>query len=102
LSFIAVPSRAGGQPEPLDDLFRDRGRIAASGHHDGRFTRSRQFQVGELALEQLGREEVAVPFGQPVGQHLRIGVQQYQPGGGTPVEQELTVRPLECGTRHNR
>jgi hypothetical protein len=75
------------------------GRIADRHDNHARLARRGQFQGGELAVEQVGVEEVAVPGGQPAPRHIPADLQEGDPRLRPPGEQHLPVALLQGRAR---
>src|SRR5260370_23156668 len=66
-------------------------------HNHGRLIWSWQFEVGELAVKQLGLKEMTVPARQPLRRRLPVDSQERHLRGWPAVEQDLPVAPLQRG-----
>jgi hypothetical protein len=89
VQFKAVSDRSGCVFRPL-----------LGGNYDyGRLVWSWQFQVGELAVEQLGLEEMTVPACQPLRGHISVDAKERDLRRRPAFEQHRTVVPLQRGAR---
>src|SRR5262245_20071998 len=84
--------------EIADDLVGGLFSRVAHRHDDyARLARRGQLQRGELAVEQVGVKEVAVPGRQPPACYIAADLQEGDPRQGPPGEQHFPVALLEGG-----